>query len=226
MKVIIADLSAFGGEDTKKLVNGLPPARREVLLRYRKERDRARGAVGEALLRLALSQSTGVPPQKLSIVRTPEGKPMLAGGPCFNLSHSGDAVAFVSGPRPVGIDVEKIRDMDYSPVAKRCFSEREREEIMRAQDPLAAFFRLWTARESALKLHGTGIADMRRLTMSDGYAFLDGERLGAVVSRVISDRFSDEYALSVCTNGEHEEELLFCGAKEVSDAYFSALQTI
>lgn len=222
-EVLLADLSAFGGEETEELIKCLPPERRAAILRYRSERDRARSAVGEALTRLALSRRVGVPPQSLPIFRTPEGKPVLAGGPCFNLSHSGNAVALASEDRPVGIDVEKIEETDFSAIAERYFTERERAQIAHADFPLAEFYRLWTARESALKRLGRGIPAMEGLEIVSDRAVLCGKPLeGFIRSRILTDFSEGGYALSVCTETKCKEELFTCSAREIAKAYLAA----
>lgn len=86
-----------------------------------------------------------------------QGKPLLPGGPCFNLSHSGDYLLLAVSPLPVGVDIERRRAVDYHRLAKRCFHPAEQEALRRAADVQAVFFDIWACRESCLKAVGCGL---------------------------------------------------------------------
>ncbi len=83
-----------------------------------------------------------------------QGKPSLTGYPeiHFNLSHSGNQVICTVGPTEVGCDVEEINPAHTKTII-RCFAESE--QILAAQSA-ENFFRLWTLKESILKLSGKG----------------------------------------------------------------------
>lgn len=100
------------------------------------------------LLALALEREYGLR-QMPEIAREPGGKPYFPGRPdiCFNLSHSHGAAVCALHDKPVGIDVEKLR-----PAPPRLAEGMEDE----------AFFRLWTAREAAVKRRGEGIGALLR----------------------------------------------------------------
>lgn len=121
-------------------------------LRSFKDRDSGRRfALGAALLRLAVSRLTDVPPRSVSIDRSGNGRPVVAGGPHVSVSHSHDVVAVAcTDAAPVGLDVEMIQ------------GEPELLEI--AVSPLdvleATAHRVlvtWTMKEAYLKAVGTGL---------------------------------------------------------------------
>lgn len=64
------------------------------------------------------------------------------------------AAAFSRGE--VGCDIELIRSYDED-VAALCFTPREREAVMKAEDSALAFTRLWCIKESFLKALGLGL---------------------------------------------------------------------
>lgn len=100
------------------------------------------------LLALALAREYGLR-QLPEIAREPGGKPFFPDHPDihFNLSHSHGAAVCALHDKPVGIDVEKLR-----PAPRRLAEGMEDE----------AFFRLWTAREAAIKRRGEGIGVLLR----------------------------------------------------------------
>jgi len=63
--------------------------------------------------------------------------------------------------RPVGIDVESIGRYRES-VARYAMNEEELLQIQQAERPEVAFTRLWTKKESLLKLTGLGINDQMK----------------------------------------------------------------
>ena len=74
----------------------------------------------------------------------------------FNLSHCPKAALCAIAGVPVGADIESIRP--YNPqLARRVLSEAEVEQVESSPSPDIVFARLWTMKESLLKLTGEGI---------------------------------------------------------------------
>ncbi len=77
----------------------------------------------------------------------------------FNISHSEDCVILAVGDKNVGCDIEKISEIDLD-IAKRFFTGDEYLYITshtELADQRSAFFRLWTLKESFMKLTGLGM---------------------------------------------------------------------
>ena len=85
------------------------------------------------------------------------GKPMIDGLE-FSLSHSGDLVVCAVSDEPVGCDVERLREAPKG-VAERYFSDGEQAYLSRfsGDEYDKAFFRLWTMKESYVKMTGEGL---------------------------------------------------------------------
>jgi 4'-phosphopantetheinyl transferase len=151
----------------------LTDAERARADRYRFDDDRRRSIVARAGTRRILSRMTGAAPHELAIVEGEHGKPALADGEIeFNASHSGDLVALAfARATPVGIDVERLRKMhDPLGIARRFFSEAELAFVENADDIVAAFFIVWTAKEAIVKASGKGLGagDLRGFTVPFG----------------------------------------------------------
>lgn len=127
----------------------LDERRREHLYRYRRIEDKARCLVAGLMLRRLLG-AKGIE----DITYGAHGKPLLKGGPCFNLSHSGKLVVLLTDQHEVGVDVEHIEPYPKR-VVNRVFVREEKEWFKReATDE--AFFRLWTGKEAIMKALGLG----------------------------------------------------------------------
>ena len=93
------------------------------------------------------------------------GKPYLPDYPevHFNLSHSGNRVMCIVSDHEVGCDVEKIDPRPASMII-RCLAQEEQETAKRSPEH---FFRIWTLKESILKLSGMGLGiELRSFAVS------------------------------------------------------------
>ncbi|WP_175396940.1 4'-phosphopantetheinyl transferase family protein [Paenibacillus xylanilyticus] len=136
--------------------------RRQQASRFIHQADGYRSVLGEVLARVTLGKLTGRRPDELSFTRNAYGKPSLTSYPDlpFNLSHSGDWVAMISGgSNSLGVDVEKIAPIDMK-IAERFFSPRESRHLAAepAEQQMETFYRLWTLKESYIKAVGMGLS--------------------------------------------------------------------
>jgi 4'-phosphopantetheinyl transferase len=131
--------------------------------RFMFERDYRRFVTARTALRGYLGAWLGVSPQSVDIAYAAGGKPVLRdqeSGLRFNISHAGDyALIAVASGREVGIDIEQVRDIDVTAVARTMFSEREQMALAATAHAhrLEAFYRGWTRKESFLKALGSGL---------------------------------------------------------------------
>ena len=86
------------------------------------------------------------------------GKPAIVGHPeiYFNLSHCREAVACALSDKPVGVDVESVRNFSDS-LLRYTMNETEIQQIRRAERQDVEFIRLWTMKEAVLKRSGEGL---------------------------------------------------------------------
>ena len=102
--------------DGDSLRSGLSSDELARAARFHFERDRTRFSVARAALREILAHYLGASPDEIAFVYGGHGKPALApphGDLRFNLSHSHDvALCAVARGREVGVDVERIRELD------------------------------------------------------------------------------------------------------------------
>lgn len=137
----------------------VPPARQARIETAKRPETKASLLAAGLLLNAAMEREYGL--SEFSVETASHGKPYLAGqsGIHFNLSHSGTVAVCTVSDTEVGADIEKIdAPHDMMRLANRFFSLLECNAILMSHDPKEAFCRLWTLRESYVKMRGEGFA--------------------------------------------------------------------
>lgn len=120
------------------------------------------------------------------------GKPCVArGNVFFNLSHSGKRAMCVASENEVSCDCQEIGLYNKN-LAKKYFFEREITAIEMAEDKDAEFCRIWTLKESLLKLDGKGISGLKCAdTAADNECFFKEYELSDGYKYTVCGRFDD-----------------------------------
>lgn len=88
----------------------------------------------------------------------------------FSLSHSDNYAVLAMGETEIGCDIEKVRDINYKPIANRWFSGGEID----AADSVENYFSVWTKKEAYLKLTADGLAGIKKFDVTKPLEF-DGK---------------------------------------------------
>jgi 4'-phosphopantetheinyl transferase len=147
--IYIADIRRFA-PFVKQLSSFLRPDRLKKMQSYRNPDDSLRCLAGGLLVeQIAQGQE---------IIFNEYGKPFLPAGPYFSLSHSGDFVCLaVSASSPLGVDIERQREENFAALGRTAFHSAELDFFL--QEPaMKVFFDIWTAKESYVKMVGTGFS--------------------------------------------------------------------
>lgn len=163
--------------------------KQEQLNRMRIKTDKDLSLTGYWLAKLAIEKVFGIVMAAISFEVEESGKPYTAGYPDvhFNISHSGNAVICAVCDKPVGIDIQLMKERDFDRLAKRAFTEKEQALFfsLPPEKRREQFFKTWTAKESFIKYLGTGVKDLKK----------DIDETCVVRTT----RFSTNYMVSVCT---------------------------
>ncbi|WKN29074.1 4'-phosphopantetheinyl transferase superfamily protein [Apilactobacillus kunkeei] len=88
------------------------------------------------------------------------GKPFLKSNQFqYNISNSYDLVILAISDQEVGIDIEKLRPFTYKRIT-RAFTDKELDYLSNLDESVEGdeTLKLWTIKEAALKLVGTGLS--------------------------------------------------------------------
>ncbi|HEY5588531.1 MAG TPA: 4'-phosphopantetheinyl transferase superfamily protein [Candidatus Paceibacterota bacterium] len=142
------------------------------------------------LVQYIACQSLNTTINELHFTNNEYGKPYLTGYPNFhyNISHIRNAIVVGVSNKPIGVDIEKIKQSDLK-IANRFFADNEIKYILsdaKKYDKL--FYEIWTKKEAYIKWIGKGLSVP--LQSFD------------VLSDEINDKIGifqiDDYSISVC----------------------------
>lgn len=109
-------------------------------------------------------------PLKLSYQYGKKGKPYLAKGPYFSLSHSGRYAACAVSDQEIGLDIQQCKRTAWEKTARRFYTSGEQaclECLENEQEKERLFYRLWTRKEAYGKLTGEGLTAGLMLSMEN-----------------------------------------------------------
>jgi len=161
MNIYVADASPLKcGDVFSKYYNEMPIDRRSKIDKLKNESDKRLSLCAGILVKKAFED---IEREYLlnEIIALENGRPGLpkTAGIDFNVSHSGDMAVCALSDSSVGCDIQLMKPTDAG-IAKRFFSEEEKQYVFAGDDPLEItdrFYRIWTRKEAYTKLTGEGI---------------------------------------------------------------------
>lgn len=144
------------------------------------------------------------------ILKMPNGKPYVQelDDFHFNISHSGEWTVLAISDKEVGVDIQKIK-LPRANIAKRFFTRRENLMLnsLSGNKKSAAFTRMWTLKESRVK-----VTDERLATCISEYETIEYDSTWAKMIKgycVQSIDFHDkEYILSCAYPSDTESNII------------------
>lgn len=153
MIYLFQELHTFSARSFEEGLQLLPSERREYAFHFKHPEDQKRSALAWLLLAYGLRKEYGMEAVP-KFRKAASGKPFFpeAHMPFFNLSHSGNFVGCAVHDQEIGLDIQEITEPRDSLIRRVC-TQDELASLKSSQD----FCRIWTMKESAVKLTGEGI---------------------------------------------------------------------
>ena len=137
-----------------------------------------------------------------------QGKPYLPDYPevHFNLSHSGSYVAIAVGEVKLGVDVE-VNSRNALAVARRCFHEKEYQELLRYVDEPEQldqhFKQYWSMKEAYIKYRGEGL----KIPLSSFHVLPEENRIAGQGKPAFYWKNIEGGSVCLCYEAEGDEEI-------------------
>ncbi|MGX5475558.1 4'-phosphopantetheinyl transferase family protein [Bacillus toyonensis] len=135
--------------------------KRERMKRLLNLCDINRTLIGELLIRSLICQKYKIKNEEIKFIYNEYGKPFFQNFSDFhfNISHSGEWVVCATANSNVGIDIERVSDIEALKLANEFFSDEEFYDIpsMNSDEQINYFYDIWTLKESYIKTIGKGL---------------------------------------------------------------------
>ncbi|MNN17677.1 4'-phosphopantetheinyl transferase sfp [compost metagenome] len=213
-----------------ELITALPIEKQHRIKRFVHIEDAVRTLSADILSRLLICDQLGINNREISFTCNQNGKPMLQGSNNlhFNNSHSGQWVLSAISDDPVGVDVERIRELDLD-LAKHCFSEQEYHDLNDLGDDqikLDYFYDLWTLKESYIKAVGLGLSmPLSSFTIRKAKDMIQLQTNNALNNCFFKQYTIDpKYKISLCAQRENiKEDLVLISEDEMYQRFIKYL---
>lgn len=139
------------------LLETLPREMRQEIMRFKVFKDRCLKLFGKLIVKKYHQEQNGQfswANWKLSA----NGKPYYGAEKKFNISHSGNYVSVAFSNHNIGVDIEKINEIDVSSISS-FLHPKEAQYIQEANNSKDALYQVWTRKEAYLKARGVGIVE-------------------------------------------------------------------
>ena len=208
VKLYVADISSLPDPLSVPEVLQILPLERQKRIHNMKQEKSRKQSMGVGLLLqkvLALYHM-----QDSQVFVGERGKPKIEGLE-FNLSHSGNMVVCAVSEKPVGCDVEELRKAPKGVVA-RYYSDVEQAYLSRfsADEYDREFFRLWTMKESYVKMTGEGLRvpfEAYEIAMEDVGSIV--VRDGKIQNCYLSTMELEGHIMSICAESSDSVEIIW-----------------
>lgn len=162
MKIYVVKILDIDDKQLNKLSLIIDLEKRIRIEGFINKKDKIRALIGEILIKTIIIKELGIGNEYIKFRKNLYDKPYLKDHPKFNfnISHSADYVVCVIDNKPVGIDIEEIKHIDYKKIAKCFFSVGEFDYItnQNLDIQLSEFYTIWTLKESYIKCCGQGLS--------------------------------------------------------------------
>ena len=203
--------SLFSEEAIEAHLGEVPAERQERIHTVKRLETRASLLAGGLMIREALKASHGIENARIAIGEN--GKPYLPDYPevHFNLTHSGTIAVCTVSDTECGVDIEQIsKPHEIMALANRFFSTKELAAMLMSPNQNEAFCRLWTLRESYVKMRGKGFSIGLSTLKCDFHRGICSIYESGILQQ--DARFHEwktvpDYRISVCTKGDAEHTI-------------------
>ena len=167
----LLNINDLSDEEYNYYYSLMSPQKKRRVERFRFPDDKKRTVAGELLARKMIADFCKVNAEDIVFNQNEYSKPYAEKlNVEFNISHSYELVICAISENAIGVDIEKIRDIDDKVMAYVCTREEYaylNEKGIEKEEKLKRFFEIWTFKEAYFKWKGTGLTDLKSISFFD-----------------------------------------------------------
>ena len=233
MKIYAVKISDINEEKLDKLCLSIDSEKRHRIERFINKKDKIRASIGEILVRSIIIRELNIENEHIKFEENLlYGKPYLHGylDFNFNISHSEDFVVCAVDSKPVGIDIEAVKCIEYKDIAQNFFTEREFNYIVKQKSDiqLSRFYEIWTLKESYMKCIGKGFSiPLKSFSVCmdeyESIRVIDDNQNENYIFKIFD--ISMDYKMAVCSlNREISDNIIVIDQNSLINNYFDLFQ--
>ena len=169
--------------------------KRKKIKKILKIDDKKRCLQGELLLIQGLKKHN-IDYNRIKIKKNSYGKPYIQNNPLYySISHSHDYVVCAFSKNKIGIDIEKIRDVDIQ-IMNQFATPNEKKYILKSKKQLFnRFFTIYTLKEAYFKMMGKNLNNMLNIefTINKNYISCSDFKVKVYIIKTVNN-----YIISIC----------------------------
>ena len=164
-----------GKMNLAKKLKLLPESRLARIANFRDEKDKKLSIGAYLLLKKVLNRHL-IRYHYYDFKYLDNGKPIIEGKEInFSISHSGDYVAVAISKKPVGVDIQEMREVNLE-TRKLVFNDEDEKLFQESSNKIDTFYSLWVNKEAKFKMDGTSFKNVH---LKDAKIFtIDNYKLG------------------------------------------------
>ncbi len=131
MEIYSVKILDINEEKLNKLCLSIDSNKKSRIQKFHNKEDKIRTLIGEILIRTIIIKELDIRNNNIKFAQNQYNKPYLKSHTQFNfnISHSGRYVLCAVDNKPIGIDVEEVKPIDYKNIVKRFFYVSESNYI-------------------------------------------------------------------------------------------------
>ena len=156
MNLKVAYLNNYSNDSINAFLKHIDKDKQKKIMALKKYEDKKRSIIGQMLLKDLLQDDY----YKYNFYTNKFGKIYTnKKNTYFSISHSNDLVGCIISNKEIGLDIEKIKDVDLN-IIKMFATNYEKEYILK-KDSYKRFFEIYTLKEAYFKMLGTNLDNLK-----------------------------------------------------------------
>ncbi len=188
MKYLIGNINDYSEEFLNIFYQNINSDKKKRIDKLINKEDKYRSIIGEILLSKLINNY-----KDLEFVTNKNGKPYITNKNIyFNISHSNEYVICAISNKEIGIDIEKIRNININIINK--FATTKEKEYILENNTLNRLFKIYTLKEAYIKCIGENMTKLLDIE------FIIDNNITCSDKNIKSYTINDieEYSISIC----------------------------
>ena len=164
MHLIYSKIDNYKDNELNNYINNIYTIKKNRILKTSNDNSKKRMIIGELLLKILLKKYYNLDYNKLDFYLNDYNKPYIKNKTIFyNISHSSLYVICGISKKEIGIDIEKIRQIDLRTINQFATQNEKKYILSNDKDIEKRLFEIYTLKEAYFKMLGTNLSNIKKI---------------------------------------------------------------